>query len=107
MGEPLADWLPWHVLGELLNKDCSCLLRGGELDNPMPNPFLGVRIPPDIHEAILARMQETGESKSDIVIQSLRAYLGLPSSHDRLTQVEERLAILEQKFLEGESVEER
>ncbi|MDC0832427.1 hypothetical protein AY599_25005 [Leptolyngbya valderiana BDU 20041] len=73
----------------------------------MPNPFLGVRIPPDIHEAILARMQETGESKSDIVIQSLRAYLGLPSSHDRLTQVEERLAILEQKFLERESIEDR
>lgn len=68
----------------------------------MPNPFLGVRIPPDIHEALIARMHETGESKSDIVIQSLRAYLNLPSSHDRLTQVEARLSALELKLIDDD-----
>lgn len=73
----------------------------------MPNPFLGVRIPPEINEAILARMRETGESKSDIVIQSLRAYLGLPSSHDRLTDVEERLSALELKLADTDRQRDR
>ncbi len=61
----------------------------------MPNPFLGVRIPPEIEEAMITRMQHTGESKSDIVIAALKLYLGLPSCHQRLTEVEERLSEVE------------
>jgi len=61
----------------------------------MPNPFLGVRIPPEIEQAIVERMQHTGQSKSDIVIAALKTYLELPSCHQRLTQVEERLAEVE------------
>ncbi len=61
----------------------------------MPNPFLGVRIPPEIEQAIVERMQHTGQSKSDIVIAALKTYLELPSCHQRLTQVEERLAHVE------------
>ncbi|MDR9404307.1 MAG: hypothetical protein RI580_12795 [Halothece sp. Uz-M2-17] len=61
----------------------------------MPNPFLGVRIPPEIEQAIVERMQHTGQSKSDIVIAALKTYLELPSCHQRLTKVEERLAEVE------------
>jgi predicted DNA-binding protein len=61
----------------------------------MPNPFLGVRIPPELEQALLERMQHTGQSKSDIVIAALKTYLELPSCHQRLTEVEERLAEVE------------
>ncbi|AFZ48961.1 hypothetical protein [Dactylococcopsis salina] len=61
----------------------------------MPNPFLGVRIPPEIEQAIIDRMHQTGQSKSDIVIAALKLYLELPSCHQRLTEVEERLAEVE------------
>lgn len=62
----------------------------------MPNPFLGVRISPDLNEAIAARMRETGQSKSDIVIAALRSYLGMPSSQERLDEIEQRLSALEE-----------
>lgn len=61
----------------------------------MPNPFLGVRIPPEVEQALIARMQHTGQSKSDIVIAALKHYLGLPSCDQRLTEVEERLSKVE------------
>lgn len=62
----------------------------------MPNPFLGVRISPELNEAIAARMRETGQSKSDIVIAALRSYLGMPSSQERLDEIEQRLSALEE-----------
>lgn len=68
----------------------------------MPNPFLGVRIPPELEQAILERMQHTGESKSDIVIAALKAYLELPSFHQRLNAVEKRLADVESALKQGE-----
>ncbi|MGL5081572.1 MAG: YlcI/YnfO family protein [Microcoleaceae cyanobacterium] len=61
----------------------------------MPNPFLGVRIPPDVHEALLARVQATGQSKSDVVVDALRAYLGMSSHQDRIGDLESRLSVLE------------
>lgn len=64
----------------------------------MPNPFLGVRIPPELNEAIAARMRETGQSRSDVVIAALKQYLGMSSSHERLAAVEERLAALEDRL---------
>lgn len=61
----------------------------------MPNPFLGVRIPPELEQAIIDCMQQTGKSKSEIVIAALEAYLDMPSCHKRLTDVEQRLSEVE------------
>jgi len=61
----------------------------------MPNPFLGVRIPPELDAAIAARASATGQSKSDIAIAALECYLGLPSCHERLAAIEQRLAAIE------------
>lgn len=61
----------------------------------MANPFIGVRIPPELEKALTTRMQETGQSRSDIVIDALKAHLGMMSCHERLDQVEQRLLALE------------
>lgn len=66
----------------------------------MPNPFLGVRIPPEVHEALMARVEMTGESKSDIVVDSLRTYLGMSKGVDRLSELENRLSVIENKLEE-------
>ncbi len=67
----------------------------------MANPFLGVRIPPELEQAILTRMKETGQSKSEIVISALRSYLGIMSCHERLDNVEQRLSALEKSVREA------
>lgn len=64
----------------------------------MPNPFLGVRIPPELHEALMAKIENTGQSKSDIVIQALSAYLGIATQHQKLEDLETRLSTLERKL---------
>ena len=61
----------------------------------MPNPFLGVRIPPEVHEALMAEVKATGQSKSDLVIEALKAYLGMASQHNRIEELEMRLSALE------------
>jgi hypothetical protein len=61
----------------------------------MANPFIAVRITPELDAAIAARMQETGQSKSDVVIEALKSYLGIMPFTQRLTIIEERLAALE------------
>jgi Ribbon-helix-helix protein, copG family len=61
----------------------------------MANPFIAVRITPDLDAAIAKRIQETGQSKSDVVIEALKTYLGiLPQAH-RLAEIEQRLSALE------------
>lgn len=62
----------------------------------MANPFLGVRISPDLDEAIAVRMKETGQSKTDIVIAALEVYLGMRPCHERLLAIEQKLAELEE-----------
>ena len=64
----------------------------------MPNPFLGVRIPPELHVALMAKTETTGQSRSDIVIQALSAYLGIATQHQKLEDLETRLSTLEQKL---------
>ena len=65
----------------------------------MANPFIAVRITPDLDAAIVKRIQETGQSKSDVVIEALKTYLGiLPQAH-RLAEIEQRLSALEHLFL--------
>jgi len=62
----------------------------------MANPFIGVRISPELNEAIAARMKQTGQSKSDVVIAALKSYLGISSSQERLEAIEQRLSALEE-----------
>ncbi|MGB3533113.1 MAG: ribbon-helix-helix protein, CopG family [Microcoleaceae cyanobacterium] len=61
----------------------------------MPNPFLGVRIPPEVDEALMAQVKATGQSKSDVVIDALKAYLEMTPQHDKITELEMRLSVLE------------
>jgi hypothetical protein len=61
----------------------------------MANPFIAVRITPELDAAIAARMQETGQSKSDVVIEALKSHLGIMPFTQRLTIIEQRLAALE------------
>lgn len=69
----------------------------------MPNPFLGVRIPQDLSDAIAARTQATGQSRSEIVIEALRLYLGIAPEQARLDSVEERLSAVEMELGLGHS----
>lgn len=61
----------------------------------MANPFIAVRITPELDAAIAERMQETGQSKSDVVIEALRSYLGIMPYTQRLDVIEQRLSALE------------
>jgi hypothetical protein len=67
----------------------------------MANPFIAVRITPELDAAIAARMQETGQSKSDVVIEALKSHLGIMPFTQRLTIIEERLAALEDLTTDG------
>lgn len=64
----------------------------------MPNPFLGVRIPSEVHEALMARVTITGQSKSDLVIDALRTYLGMSPQQEKIEELEVRLSTLELKL---------
>lgn len=78
------------------------------------NPIFGARIPVELRERLEARMHESGQSKSDLLIDALGRYLDLldgklvpageqvtPSDlGERLAAVEERMLILEEMLLE-------
>ncbi|MEL7037917.1 MAG: YlcI/YnfO family protein [Cyanobacteria bacterium J06592_8] len=64
----------------------------------MPNPFLGVRIPPELHEALMAKVKATGQSKSDLVVEALKTYLGMADQPDKVAELESRLSILEHRL---------
>jgi hypothetical protein len=61
----------------------------------MANPFIAVRITPELDAAIAKRMEDTGKSKSDVVIEALKFYLGTMPCAMRLAAIEERLASVE------------
>jgi transcriptional regulator len=42
------------------------------------NPFFSGRIPPELHQQIEKYCQETGESKTEVLIKALSAYLNFP-----------------------------
>lgn len=46
----------------------------------MPNLFFSGRIPPDLHERVEQYVSETGESKTQVLINALVAYLNFPIS---------------------------
>ncbi|MGB3616287.1 MAG: hypothetical protein WBA10_21020 [Elainellaceae cyanobacterium] len=61
----------------------------------MANSFIGARISPELEEAIAARIEATGQTKSDIMIAALTLYLGMKPCHARLTAIEEHLSRIE------------
>ncbi|MGF1512898.1 MAG: hypothetical protein ACFB5Z_04265 [Elainellaceae cyanobacterium] len=61
----------------------------------MANPFIGARISPDLDRAIAARMQATGQTKSDIMIAALTLYLGMKPCQERLAAIEDKLSKIE------------
>jgi hypothetical protein len=78
------------------------------------NPIFGARIPTDLRERLEHHMTESGQSKSDLLIEALGRYLDVldgklvpladqpevsPFEH-RLAAMEERMAILEEMVLE-------
>lgn len=69
----------------------------------MAKPFLGVRIPEELNRALLSHIRETGQTKSDIVIAALQAYLGLLPCHRRLEAIEQRLSDVETTIGYGQS----
>lgn len=76
----------------------------------MPNPFFSGRIPPDLHKRVEQYKAETGESKTDILINALAAYLNYPVSklahtivssetEERFRSLESRITTLELEVL--------
>lgn len=72
----------------------------------MPNPFFSGRIPPDLDERIKQHIAETGESKTEVLINALATYLNYPvirpapattslGDEERFRALEKRVAILE------------
>lgn len=80
----------------------------------MPNPFFSGRIPVDLNERIKQHIAETGESKTQILINALVAYLSYPLkmqsapsssevSLEMFTALLERVAALEKLLLSSET----
>jgi|SRR4028118_273711 hypothetical protein len=79
----------------------------------MPNPFFSARIPQDLFEKIEKHIAETGESKTQILIKALAAYVNHPVEMQKPTPnggvslemfaiLEERVAALEQLLQDAE-----
>lgn len=70
----------------------------------MPSPFIGGRIPQELHDHLQAHIDKSGEKLPKIIINALQAYLNLPASSESL--LEERVSELEARLtaLEAESV---
>ena len=73
----------------------------------MANPFFSGRIPQDLDNRVTQHCTETGESKTDVLIKALGAYLNHPVSRpttapsvfeERFTSVEEQVASLQLAF---------
>jgi|GEM_PF-2468862 len=72
-------------------------------DINMPSPFIGVRVPQEIYDALQAHIESSGEKQPKVVVKALQAYLDLPASAE--TSLEERVNHLEDRLsaLEGRS----
>lgn len=71
----------------------------------MPKPFISARVPETIDTAITERIARTGESRTDILLNALKAYLEgdikTPRSIDeRLSALEKEFALIKQKLKE-------
>jgi hypothetical protein len=65
----------------------------------MANPFFSGRIPQELLDRVEKHVQDTGESKTNILVQALAAYLEFPIqlSNSNNSTLEKRLNDLEQK----------
>jgi hypothetical protein len=66
----------------------------------MASPFIGVRVPQEIYDALQAHIEEKGEKLPKVIVNALQAYLNLPGSAEtsleaRVNYIEERLSVLE------------
>ncbi|MEO0933223.1 MAG: hypothetical protein AAFY21_05505 [Cyanobacteria bacterium J06641_2] len=69
------------------------------------NPFFSGRIPKELNESVVKHCEETGKTKTDILIAALSAYLNVPtpqtntkissSVEKELTDLRERMQQLE------------
>jgi hypothetical protein len=69
-------------------------------------PLISAKLPPELHAAVTAKMQETGATQSEAVIAALSAWVGLPSPDrdSRLAALEQRVQQLEQQSTPSSSV---
>lgn len=83
------------------------LLLSNSDNEIMPNPFFSARIPPELLEKIKKHSTETGETKTQILIKALAAYVKYPLpaenpafnsgvSMEAFTALEKRVVALEQ-----------
>lgn len=81
----------------------------------MPNPFFSGRIPPDLHQCIEQHIIKTKESKTQVLINALAAYLNHPLAIQEtpsssgvsvamFTALEERVTALERLLQTSEKV---
>lgn len=60
------------------------------------NPLLSVRLPADLHELLEKQIEASGDSKSNIAIAALSAYLMPATPEDELAQLKRRVKLIEQ-----------
>ena len=62
-------------------------------------PLISAKLPPELHAAVLDKMQSTGLTQSQAIIAALSAWVGLPGQDgdDRIAGIEQRLSALEQR----------
>jgi hypothetical protein len=70
-------------------------------DNSMANPFFSGRIPQELLDRVEQHVQDTGESKTNVLIQALAAYLNFPIrlSSTNNSDLEKRVNDLEQQIV--------
>lgn len=59
------------------------------------NPLLSVRLPADLNQLLNHQAATTGDSRSDIAIAALSAYLMPPNPEDEIAQLKRRLQDME------------
>lgn len=65
----------------------------------MPSPFIGGRIPQELHDALQKHIEESGEKLPQVLQKALSSYLNYTSAVDKKQSgLEERLTALETAF---------
>ncbi|WP_055074922.1 hypothetical protein [Pseudanabaena sp. 'Roaring Creek'] len=62
----------------------------------MPSPYIGLRCPNDLHEALVTYLKENGEKLSPFILRLIAKEIGFNKANDDLS-IKERLEILEKR----------